>query len=189
MYLTQSNFRFTLKEIHNLATAVSSKIILTATLPPSDVNTLLNVLGLMSTAITQVIREPCIQKSIKYHLITIAKTINLYSAMGQVFNGIKNLLKPDGRGIIFFVNKMHCESFAFAADCAQYHADMTKEGKANAIGGWISARESQWLCATPGLAQGIDLPYVDYIIFCERPYNVLFLTDGRGRFFPNAVIG
>jgi Helicase conserved C-terminal domain len=134
----------------------------------------------MGVTTTRVIRASCIQQHVKYHCLNLNQKENMDELLIKLVHLLDGrVMKKDSRGIIFFVSKSHCTEFASKHQFLHHISQQPTENQ-QALNAWIEGK-CQWMCATPGLAQGIDLPYVDGILFAEHPYGMVDFVQACGR--------
>lgn len=182
VYVTQANFRHKIKHVARLSKLDCQKIAMTATLPPQLEGSLIKVIGLAPN--TRIIREPCYQPHVKYHLISMAadqKQSQLHEVIRNIMKRANNeIMQEDSRAIIFFTSRKECETFAKANG---YGCHISGQDTANdkTIKAWRAGLNKRTMCATPGFCAGIDQKYVDITIYVGYPYTLIDFVQGCGR--------
>jgi Helicase conserved C-terminal domain len=185
VYLTQEEFRTKLSRIKNLGFIECQKVLLSGTIPPKNLKALLEATGLeivndIPSLPTKIIRAPCLQKHIRYHCLHLGHNDKLFDVLTKLVHVLNvNVMRKDSCGIIYFISKNQCTAFASNHNFPSHMSNQVTENK-QAMETWTSGK-SQWICATPGLAQGIDVPYVDAILFAEYPHGMVDFVQACGR--------
>lgn len=131
---------------------------------------------------TPLIREPCIQLGVKYHLITLTKDDNQLELTVKLAKLLESaVLKPDSHGLIFSPSRKTCESVSQALECELHHSKRRNDDNQISLKKWIEHKGSPWMSSTPGLSQGLNLAYIDAIIFVGYPYGLIDMVQGCGR--------
>ena len=175
--LTQNHFRKAMADIKYISKVTCSKVLLSATVPIKMEKILLKNIGL--SAMTTVIREPCIQLNAKYHHIVVPQgSGSVHKAVERIARYlIKTIFKRGSKGIIFFTSKKECEVVAEKLkDIATYY----HSGQQKNLKSWTDGNVPI-ICGTSGLIAGVDLPFVDFILFAEYPYGMIDFVQGAGR--------
>ena len=178
VYLTQTDFRPLLEKICRLSGTTCAKILLSGTIPPKLEKNLLNTVGLAPS--TKIIREPCVQYKAKFHCVkkpTDAQPVQMCVKLMTLLQAA--VFQKGSRGVVFCTSKKSVEQVAKETGCGTYASGQARENEVN-MEKWQRGQH-QWMAATPGLIAGIDLPYVDVIIFLEHPYGLIDFVQGAGR--------
>ena len=179
VYVTQEHFRPHLGSIEWLSTLNCQKVALSATIPRSLEGAILKSVGLHPS--NPVIREPSVQHHIKYHLLSspnMMAALDLLTALIQFLE--ENILEHGRQGFIFFKGKKACEEYAEMRGYPFNHSGLEKEKKDVEMDKFTSGK-SRWLCATPGLASGVNVSTIDITVFFGLPYGLIDFYQSCGR--------
>lgn len=179
MYVTQRKLRPALRNIEWLSTLNCQKIALSATIPPSLESMILKSVGLHPS--NPVIREPSVQRQIKYHLLSVpnqSAALCLLTAVEDFL--VKQVLGKGRQGVIFFKGTESCEDYAKQKGHACNHSKQLSAEKEVEMEKFLSGR-SRWLCATPGIAAGVSVSTIDITLFLGLPYGMIDFYQSCGR--------
>jgi hypothetical protein len=97
------------------------------------------------------------------------------SLIGYITTSIFN---STSRGIVF-VNSLRTGQ-QWAPNYIFYHAKLSSQEQEEAIDSWHGTG-SQWIVGTTALLHGVDLPYVDCVIFVGEQWGMMDFVQGAGR--------
>jgi hypothetical protein len=109
------------------------------------------------------------------------------STIGLVSRLIK-LLAPDERILVFFEKCEEASNFSNAIGCAVYHSRLATDGedtKAHNLNRWDSGK-SPVMAATTAAGQGVDRPYVKFVLIHRHTFGMVSYAQQGGR--PSYVI-
>lgn len=179
VYVTQETFRPHLANIEWLGALNCQKVALSATIPPRLQHQILKNVGL--NPLNPIIREPSIQPHIKYHLLRVpdlkAGTELLDKLIGFVG---KSVLKKDRQGIVFFKAKDSCQEYAERKDFPFNHSGRQRQDNDIDMEKFKNGT-AKWICATPGLAAGVNVTTIDVTIFLGLAYGLIDFYQACGR--------
>ena len=174
--LTEMEYRGTaLGRYQRLADFQCQLLLLTATLPPSDENTMWVRYGISSES-ALVRRFPTRRSNLRYQVIPLGTHSSgdnrqeLFAA--GLVDVIKNhaILQPDERGIIFCsliddvidYRRELCKSGCLGYTPEIYHGKLTSEERSRNLHKWLT--QPGWILATKGLGAGVDFPKLKHVV-------------------------
>lgn len=95
---------------------------------------------------------------------------------------LRAMLKTEEHIIIFFLNDEDADRFTQQTGCVTYHGKLLMHGncKAYYLNLW-SRGEANVMATTTAFQQGIDYPWVAYIIYYEHAFGLIDYYQGAGR--------
>jgi len=143
------------------------------------------------------IRTSTVRLELAYYVLTLtgshssvgksaensASATALWSATFRLVEHLeKRLLEHDERIMVFFESCREAEYFSlqYGNLCALYHGTLTPDQKAENLGRWDDGT-SPVLAATTAAAQGIDRPYVKFVIIHGSTYGMMPYVQQGGR--------
>jgi superfamily II DNA helicase RecQ len=135
---------------------------------------------------TRLVRASTDRPELGYHCIQLypqQSKISVGEATRRLAHKLKSTLLPEERMIVFFKDQMGAEFFAHDMRCPIYHSKLPAVGnntKGYNLWQWDSG-QCPMIAATTALLQGIDRPYVKYVIFHDGTYGAISYHQGGGR--------
>lgn len=129
----------------------------------------------------RVIRASTDRPELGYYVLNLERT--LWPSTVNLVQRLKELLEPDERILVFFEKREDVDTFSLTADCAVYHSQLPSDGentKARNLNRWDSG-DSPVMAATTAAGQGIDRPYVKFVIIHGGTFGMLPYAQQGGR--------
>jgi len=183
VYITERCYRPALENLTWLSCLPCPRYAITGTMPPGDVNTFIDAMEFRPDA--HVIREPCIQRNIKFHFVRTQPNMNITQLVIRSLTVLRKFGDSNRKQIVFCVNKTGVTSFMGSLrdkyKCLHaFNAEMKDDEKKKSIDAWKASKDGIMI-ATTGLMAGIDEPNVNGIIFAEMTYGFIDFIQGCGR--------
>jgi superfamily II DNA helicase RecQ len=160
-----------------------------ATHPPHLHEVFLNKAHIGSRFPIQVIRASTDRPELAYYVLNVDHSPRgkaLWPSTVSLVGRLTELLESDERILIFFEQREQIDEFSRATGCAIYHSKLPAVGntKTHNLDLWDSGK-SQIMAATTAAGQGIDRPYVKFVVvhghtFGMTPYVQQGGHGGRG---------
>jgi ATP-dependent DNA helicase Q1 len=164
---------------------------LSATCPPSLLNSCMNILGLRSADVvgkehgTLVISTDLRRSNLHYEVLSLASQTKHEQVVKMVVKWIRKQAvrfhqagihkSPDSipQGLVYCLTKADCESFAQALrqegiKAGFYHSEVDGDDKEKVHKLWRQDK-LQVICATPAFGLGISLPHVRFVVHTAPP--------------------
>lgn len=96
---------------------------------------------------------------------------------------LTELLTPDERILVFFERREQVDDFSSAVGCARYHSKLPTTGntsKAHNLGCW-DCGDPPIMAATMAAGQGVDRPYVKFVLIHGSTFGMLPYAQQAGR--------
>lgn len=169
----------------HLGQATVPKILLTATLVPSQEKVLAKFVGI-SLRRTLILRSPIARPNHELHITAVPPPCTPLSVGVQLASLLLETWKDDPavRGIIFVrtINMMTEVAQSAPFPVCKYSGAMIRGEKDTQLGSWFSNENpAKWMVSTTALLHGVDYPRVDAVIFVEPPFGLYDLVQGAGR--------
>src|SRR6202046_5666458 len=185
------DFRPEFKRLWEMAFTSCQRIQLSATCPPHLEKTVMER-TLLDPALTRWIRGETNRPEIRYHVMPIdTKKHDIVPALANVAKVLEQKhFDKMSRGVIFASSIDMVKDLAKEMNCFTHHSGQKLENDINMArwkdGGHTGDNQrfisQQWMAATPGLINGIDLDRIDAVIFGEEGMGGLFGgVQGAGR--------
>lgn len=185
--LTAAHYREKLKDLKILRTLEAPMILLTASLPPSAQNRLLEAYACQPSMVT-VVRASTERANLKYTFLPllsgdILRFIDQNGNISEVVAYINNLVAalPKGeRGIVFCLTKKDTENMAGYLGCDAYNSGLPFVDRGRAMTNFLSP-EGKVIAATSGMGTGTDLPGVRWTVHWKQARSMLDQDQECGR--------
>jgi hypothetical protein len=168
---TASDYRRKLRSLYHLRALGAPTVVLTATLPPSRMQELVEAMSIQNP---MVIRCSTVQPNIRYIVQRCPGQSQLKVAceMARI-----RQLQPGERGIFYCRQRDMAEDLAKLLGCGFFHS--TSASKEETIVSWM---ENGGFCAATGaLGTGVDFPGIVYIVHVGVPYGMIDFAQETGR--------
>jgi superfamily II DNA or RNA helicase len=168
---TASDYRRKLRSLYHLRALGAPTVVLTATLPPSRMQELVEAMSIQNP---MVIRCSTVRPNIRYMVQRCPGQSQLKVAceMARV-----RQLQPGERGIFYCRQRDTAEELAKLLGCGFFHS--TSASKEETIASWM---ENGGFCAATGaLGTGVDFPGIVYIVHIGVPYGMIDFAQESGR--------
>lgn len=168
---TASDYRRKLRSLYHLRVLGAPTVVLTATLPPSRMQELVEAMSIQNP---MVIRCSTVRPNIRYMVQRCPGQSQLKVAceMARV-----RQLQPGERGIFYCRQRDTAEDVAKLLGCGFFHS--TSGSKEETIASWM---ENGGFCAATGaLGTGVDFPGIVYIVHIGVPYGMIDFAQETGR--------
>ncbi len=177
--MTQKELRPHLKNVEWLAKLNCQKIALSATIPPRIKDKILSAIGINPW--NSIIREASIQPKVKYHLLHAPNNKEALKLLNKVVEYVKaNLLQGGKKAIIFFKGTQACQNYAESHGLPYNHSKRPNVDNARDMEEFRS-KEGQLMCATPGLAAGLNVESIVATIFLALAFGTIDFYQSCGR--------
>ncbi|KZV79738.1 P-loop containing nucleoside triphosphate hydrolase protein, partial [Exidia glandulosa HHB12029] len=176
-WLTESDFRPTLLLDASYLTLFEVPIILlSATIPPSAMDAILDRLSITSISRPLTIRQSSTRSTIRYAVDIMPRE----HFIDHINNLVLRLL-PDGyKGIVFTRSRTQADVLAKALDCEAFHGGKTGAQLANSLARWERGA-AKIIVATTLLGTGYHTDNVRLIVNHGAPYNYIAYSQSTGR--------
>ncbi|KZS86595.1 hypothetical protein SISNIDRAFT_491815 [Sistotremastrum niveocremeum HHB9708] len=176
--LINNSFRPLFNDLKQLISLGCPIIMMSATIPPTSVDTLLQRLNI---AYAQIIRKPITARpEIRYaaHKITPQELPSRISDFLETHPCGSN-----DRGIVFCTTKKSLAELAVAHSGVKYHSDLSRDERELATARWEEGREAadRVMFATKGFGTGVHMPGVRFAVFAGEPDGILQFDQPAGR--------
>lgn len=164
----------------NIASAKVQTIMLSATIPPTLEQTLLQVMLLLPH--TQVVRTTTARPDVGIHLVRLPynSCFTPCNVAVALANGCQSLLGSRHRILVLVSSVEEGEEVSKALSCAFVHAKIANDVKQQLVQSWEDGQAGRILVATSVLTQGYHLPSLAVVINIQ-PYGVTPLIQSLGR--------
>jgi superfamily II DNA helicase RecQ len=90
-------------------------------------------------------------------------------------------LKTDERIVVFFQDKADANCFAAQMHCSKYHSKLPLQGKSKGyyFDLWATG-EQVIMAASTAFQQGVDYPWVTFVIYYRSAYSLIDFNQGAG---------
>jgi hypothetical protein len=133
---------------------------------------------------TRVIRGSTDRPELGYHVLNLphGRGCPTIESLCRLTAQLKTQLLADERIVVFFQDDKEAEVFARKTKCAVYHSKLPSVGntKAYNIDRWQRG-ETVVLAATTAFQQGVDYPFIAYIVYYQSAYGMIGFVQGAGR--------
>jgi superfamily II DNA helicase RecQ len=168
-----ADYRIVMRRLGHLHVLRCPMILLTATLPPSRVHELQEVMHIPNF---RLIRMSTVRPNIRYMVRRCPdkSRLQLIQEMARSRNP-----KKGEWGVFFCTSRDDTEAVASVLDCPYYHS--TIEAKGATIAAWLKEKDSGFIAATGALGTGVDYPGIVYIVHVGVPYGLIDFAQESGR--------
>jgi superfamily II DNA helicase RecQ len=172
-----------LQQLSKLAFAETQMLLLTATLPPTEEQTLFDRMYWRRVEV-RLIRASTVRKNIEYSVIDgpaeRAKRIECLS--GLVEGALQDESQPDGKVVVMCESKSAMGAIVEAGlfPCEPFHADMAEERKEEVLDEFWTG-QIRVVVASGSFNMGIDIAGIRLIVHMDEPRNMRDYGQGSGR--------
>ena len=133
----------------------------------------------------RLIRACTDRPEIAYYVLNIESRVNeetLWLSCIKLVKRLNRLLEPEERILVFLPSRACVERLSEATKCAMYHSQLPKvdNTKAYNLHRWDTG-DSKVMAATTAAGQGIDRPYVKYVVIMENAFGFPAYVQQAGR--------
>jgi superfamily II DNA helicase RecQ len=177
------DFRQELQQLGKLAFAETQMLLLTATLPPTEEQTLFDRMY-WRRAEVRLIRASTVRKNIEYSVVDgpaeMSKRIECLAEL--VGSMLRDEVQPDGKVVVMCESKPEISAIVEAGlfPCEPFHADMTEERKEEVLEEFRTS-QIQVVVASGSFNMGIDIAGIRLIVHMDEPRNMRDYGQGSGR--------
>lgn len=177
------DFRQELQQLGKLAFAETQMLLLTATLPPSEEQTLFDRMYWRRQEV-RLIRASTVRKNIEYSVMDgpaeRSKRIECLSDLVEC--ALRDESQPDGKVVVMCESKPEISAIVEAGmfPCEPFHADMTEERKEEVLEEF-RAGTIRVVVASGSFNMGIDIAGIRLIVHMDEPRNMRDYGQGSGR--------
>jgi hypothetical protein len=133
----------------------------------------------------KVIRGSTDRPELGYHVVTVnpsSSRVPIWESLKRLVFHLKTMLRSDERIIIFFQGEDDADRFAMQTGCSKYHSKLPKEGNSKGYYFKLWARgEEVVMAASTAFQQGVDYPFVAFVLYYKSAYGLIDYTQGAGR--------
>lgn len=187
--ITAGEFRPNMLEVGRLSSLKAPLILLTATLPPSLVPTLMQLAGLDISSVVEV-RARTSRLNMLYTLTQLQKEKQETDAQ-RLWRWMTSLdgRRPGRRGLIYCQSKKLIDEVVALGSSlnhpiAAYHADLKEDVLSQSLLLWVPREDGAqivWMLATSAYSLGIDKDDVDVVVHWECPRSWMDFSQESGR--------
>jgi superfamily II DNA helicase RecQ len=179
----QWDFRQELQQLGKLAFAETQMLLLTATLPPTEEQTLFDRMY-WQRAEVRLIRVSTVRKNIEYSVIDgPAERVKRMKCLSSLVEGaLRDESQPDGKVVVMCKSKPEISAIVEARlfPCEPFHADMAEERKEEVLEEFWTG-QIQVVVASGSFNMGIDIAGIRLIIHMDEPRNIRDYGQGSRR--------
>jgi superfamily II DNA helicase RecQ len=134
----------------------------------------------------RVIRAPTDRPELGYDILDVNPSkskVTAWESTVRLVSHLKPRLLSDERMIVFFMSTADAERFSKETKCAIYHSTLPKTGhgsKEYHLDRWDRGK-SPVLAATTACGQGIDRPFIPFVVFHLGAFGLISFDQGGGR--------
>jgi superfamily II DNA helicase RecQ len=173
-------FRKRLQELGRLGVAGTQMVLLTATLPPSEEDTLLQRMH-FKRADVHMFRAPTTRPNIRYSIADArgarTKAARLEAVVERI-NEVVRRHRGSGKMIVYAGTVKNTKALAVELGCSAYYG--SAEGRRDMVADFRSG-EDDIIVSTSALGMGIDIPDVRAVIHAHVPWSLLDYGQESGR--------
>lgn len=131
----------------------------------------------------RVIRASTDRPELGYHVHTLPQSdITRWESMKRLTAQLQTKLQPEERIVVFFMSSEECDILSKETGCAKYHSKLPSIGDTKAYNLDLWKRgEMSVLAGTTAFQQGVDYPYIAFVLYFERAYGLIGYAQGAGR--------
>jgi superfamily II DNA helicase RecQ len=137
------------------------------------------------------VRLPTFRPELAHHVVTIPSsmppTVSGLDITVDLANSLRGLLHARERAIIFVMSVADADALSRRLGCAKYYSALGEDDAATDSDAKV-INHSSWvqglsiiIVSTPALVQGIDYPYVRFVVFHGGAYGLISYYQGAGR--------
>ena len=133
-----------------------------------------------------VIRTSTDRPELGYHVLTVnsrKSQIPVWESLKRLVFHLKTCsLKTDERIVVFFQDEANADCFAAQMHCSKYHSKLPLQGKSKGyyFDLWATG-EQVIMAASTAFQQGVDYPWVTFVIYYRSAYGLIDFNQGAGR--------
>jgi hypothetical protein len=177
--LTAADYRHKFEKLTKLMSFPVGKYFITASIPERLIPVLLTNLHLPLD--TRIIRAPSDQPQVSYNIIRYStQTTTTLRLAIDVAKAVTPFLGDNRIGILFACTIAEVQEIDAKFTHCSWYSKLSDERRYDNMTRWKSG-QAQWMAATTGLLQGIDLRNVGAAIFIGNPYGFINIYQGSGR--------
>lgn len=131
----------------------------------------------------RVIRASTDRPELGYHVHTLPQSdITKWESMKRLTAQLQTQLRPEERIVVFFMSSSECDTLSIETGCAKYHSQLPSIGDTKAYNLDLWKRgETSVLAGTTAFQQGVDYPYIAFVLYFEQAYGMIGFAQGAGR--------
>jgi superfamily II DNA helicase RecQ len=131
----------------------------------------------------RVIRASTDRPELGYHVHTLPQSdITRWESLKHLAAQLQTQLQPEERIVVFFMSSNECDLLSKETGCAKYHSQLPNIGDTKAYNLDLWKRgEMSVLAGTTAFQQGVDYPYIAFVVYFEHAYGMIGYTQGAGR--------
>ena len=178
--ISGSDYRVSLTRLYSaLRFRPLQLILLSATVPPSTVDTLVDAYGLQDDH--HMIRSSSCRKELSYQMSPLIAPSDLEEEVKMLFLSALQGFEPGDRCMIFVRSILAGQSLARLLACQFYGGNTDdQQVREEKINGWMNGL-FRVIVGTTGLMSGVDYPHVRLVIFALPPFEAMSFIQGCGR--------
>ncbi|KZV78010.1 P-loop containing nucleoside triphosphate hydrolase protein, partial [Exidia glandulosa HHB12029] len=175
-WVTESDFRPALLDGSYLTRFEVPLILMSATVPPSTIDAILERLSITAISQPLTIRHPSTRRTIRYAVDVMPRP-----SFAQHIQALILRLLPDGfKGIVFTRSRSEADAMAKELDCDSFHSGKTGAQLGEALARWERGRV-KIIVATTLLGTGYHTDNVRLTVCVGAPYNYIAYSQATGR--------
>ncbi|KZV90395.1 P-loop containing nucleoside triphosphate hydrolase protein, partial [Exidia glandulosa HHB12029] len=175
-WITESDFRPALLDASYFTLFEVPIILLSATIPPSAMDAILDRLSITAISPPLTIRQPSTRPTIRYSVDVMPRA----DFIAHINNLVLRLL-PDGyKGIVFTRTRTQADVVAKELKCEAFHSGKTGAQLGETLARWERG-ESKIIVATTLLGTGYHTNNVRLIVCYGAPHNYIAYSQSTGR--------
>lgn len=175
-WLTEVDFRPAMLDCSKFACYGVPLIIMSATLPPTDLDTLLQRMRLADIASPLTIRGPSTRATIRYYVDELPKQ----RWVEHVQTLAMRLLPEEYKGLVFVRTRAEADDVAAKLSCESFHSGKDQGDLQTILQNWESG-VYQLLVATTLLGAGYHTENVRLVVHWGPPHNYIAYSQATGR--------
>lgn len=154
------------------------RVFLTATFPPHLKQVFYDQIHARDNI--SLVRTSTNRPELAYLVVNVENPLTTMDATLNLTQALLGQLRDQERMIVFHYSGHDAERFAQNANCAYYHSKISEERKHEQLRYWDSG-ESKVLSATTAAGQGIDRPFIKFVVINEGTYGMISYIQEVGR--------